>query len=287
MPTAKRAVKTTTVRTLPKKLEDFAFPQVGLDIFALFAGDKNLTTQEAESEALNIIKKSLAAYNDNIFAMRVDMTTGDIVWQNGMTNVLGRTDITRYDQFENCVHPNYIAGYNLWSTCLFESMVGRNLDYTDLAFHIRVPFKNEVTQLYAWYNQHSIALISDTGGSILSFLSIYTFDSAWHKGNPSIMMAYVSEKNQLSDLDKVMKAAAGQKILQQEFTEMERHILNCYAENIKPQHRYKTMKRNTIYDHNKNILSKAQTLFNYNFISAEVFALFLKDNNLWQKEENV
>jgi hypothetical protein len=262
------------------KIKNLGTPQVALDIFLKFGGNTDDLNTDAESEALIAIEKSLNAYGNNIFAIRVNMPSGDIVWHNGMANVLGNETINRYDQFEAFVHPDYIGTYNFWSTCLFESLQIIP-DLTDFVFHICVPFKNEDSQKVSWYNQHSIALISDTAGSVLSFLSIYTFDSDWYEGNPIIMIPSVSFKNQSSDIDKMLKQAGGTKILAYEFTEMERNILACYAENIKPTARYQTMSKHTIYEHNVNILTKAKGIFQYDFHKAEDVAKFMVNNYLY------
>jgi hypothetical protein len=210
------------------------------------------------------------------------MPSGEIVWQNGMFNVLGRADINHYDEFQACFHPDYLGAYNFWSSCLFEAIAVQNLDFNGLVFHIRVPFKNKATGTYFWYNQHSIALIADTTGNVLSFLNIYTFDSSYAEGNPVIMLPSISYNNKVSPLNQVLKSMGGAKIFRDEFTEMERNILICYAENIKPSSRFQTMKQSTIYEHNSNVLRKAKAIFQFSFSSAEDFAQFLKANDMWQ-----
>jgi hypothetical protein len=268
------------------KIKDFGKTQVALDVLAKFAGRNEAMTLEAENEAQIAIQKSLGAYGRNLLSLRVNMESGDIVWQNGMANVLGRQNVCRFDQFQESIHPIYLANYNFWLTCLLEEVAIQNFDFIDLTFHITVPLKNELTKEYSWYNQHSIALINDAEGNVVSNFSIYTFNSEWHENSGTVMIAYISHKNKLSEADKTLKFRAGQKILQYEFTEMERNIIDCYAENLKPQERYKTMSKNTIYDHNTHIIQKAKTIFNCDFTNAERFAQFLKMHRLWQKAQN-
>jgi hypothetical protein len=267
---------------MKKRIEDYGTPQIALEIFSVFAGNKQLTKQNTEIEALKSIENSLGTYGKNIFAVRVDMPSGEISWQNGMFNVLGRTDISRYDEFQACFHPDYLTVYNFWSNCLFEAIAANNFDFNGLLFHIRVPFLNQVTNQYYWYNQHSIALIADTQGSVLSFLSIYTYDSEYSDGNPIIMLPHISENNTISDLDKVLKNIGGKKILEHWFTEMQRNILNCYIEGIKPINYFQTMSQNTINEHNVNIIKRAKNIFQFPFSSAEAVAIFLRGSNLWQ-----
>jgi hypothetical protein len=268
------------------KIKDFGMPKVALEIFSEFAGNKQLTNSNAELEANKSIEKSLLAYGKNIFAIRVEMPSGDIIWQNGMYNVLGREDIKQYDEFQACFHPKYLGSYNFWSNCLFEAIAVNNFDFTGLVFHIRIPLKNEENGLFYWYNQHSIALISDTMGSVLSFLSVYTYDSEYSERNPVVMLPSISYENKVSPLDKVLKKIGASKILQQEFTEMERNILSCYADGIQPIARFQTMKPNTVYDYNKKILEKARNVFQYNFSNAENVAKFMKENSLLENDFN-
>jgi hypothetical protein len=278
-------IRMTTVKN-KIKIKDFGKTQVALDVLAKFAGRNEAMTLEAEHEAQIAIQKSLGAYGRNLLSLRVNMENGEIVWQNGMANVLGRQDVHRFDQFQDSIHPTYLANYNFWLTCLLEEVAIQNFDFVDLTFHITVPLKNELTQEYSWYNQHSIALINDTEGNVVSNFSIYTFNSEWHENSGTVMIAYISYKNRLSEADKTLKFRAGQKILQYEFTEMERNIIDCYAENIKPKERYQTMSKNTIYEHNTHIIQKAKTIFNCDFTNAEKFAQFLKMHHLWQKAQN-
>jgi hypothetical protein len=268
------------------KIKDFGKTQVALDVLAKYAGRTEALTLEAEKHAQIAIKKSLGSFGRNILALRVDMQSGEVVWQSGMATVLDRQNITRFDEFQESIHPTYLANYNFWLTCLLEEVAIQNFDFVDLTFHITVPLKNETTQEFAWYNQHSIALINDADGNVLSFFSIYSFNSAWHENDGTVMMPYIAHKNKLAESDKTMKARAGQKILQYEFTEMERNIIDCYAENIKPQERYQTMSKNTIYDHNTHIIQKAKTIFNCEFANAEKFAQFMKMHHLWQQSQN-
>jgi hypothetical protein len=269
---------------LKKKINQFGTPRVALEIFSKFAGDKQTIRQNAEEDAIRSIENSLVTYGKNIFAIRVEMPSGEIIWQNSMQNVLGRTDITRYDQFQSCMHEDYLAGYNFWSDCLFEVIAKNNFNFEGLVFHIRVPFKNRETTggKYHWYNQHSISLIADAKGSVLSFLSIYTYDSECYEGNPIIMLPSISHNNKMSYLDKTLKNLGGLRILQHTFTEMERNILTCYAENIKPSSRFQTMSKTSIYEHNVNILKKAKSIFQFSFSKAEDVAKFLKSNEMWQ-----
>jgi hypothetical protein len=263
-----------------KKIQNFATPIVALQIFSEFAGNKHLINPNAEKEALVSIEKSLLAYGKNIFALRVEMPSGEIVWQNGMMNVLGRSDIHLYDEFQACFHPDYLGIYNFWSNCLFEVIAMNNFDFNGLVFHIRVPLKNRVTGEYFWYNQHSIALIADTTGNVLSFLNIYTFDSAFSEGNPVIMLPSVSYNNKISHLDKMLKKMGGNKIIAHEFTEMERNILGCYITNIKPIDHFQTMSKNTIYEHNANIIKKAKNIFQFSFSTAQDVAKFFKASDM-------
>ncbi len=268
------------------KIKDFGKTQVALDVLAKFAGRTEAMTLEAENEAQIAIKKSLGSFGRNILALRVDMQSGEVVWQSGMETVLDRQNITRFDEFQESIHPLYLANYNFWLTCLLEEVAIQNFDFIDLTFHITVPLKNEITQEFAWYNQHSIALINDEDGNVVSFFSIYSFNSACQENDGTFMIPYIAHKNKLAVSDKTMKARAGKKILQYEFTEMERNIIDCYAENIKPQQRYQTMSKNTIYDHNTHIIQKAKTIFNSEFANAEKFAQFMKMHHLWQKSQN-
>jgi hypothetical protein len=268
------------------KIKDFGKTQVALEVLAKFAGRNEAITVESENEAQLAMQKSLGTFGRNMLALRVNMPSGEIVWQNGMGNVLGRENMQRFDQFQESIHPLYLANYNFWLTSLLEEVAIQNFDFVDLTFHITVPLTNEETDEIAWYNQHSIALINDSDGNVVSFFSIYTFNSEWHDNDGMVMVPYISHKNKLAESDKTMKARAGQKILQYEFTEMERNILDCYAENIKPQERYQTMSKNTIYDHNTHIIQKAKTIFNCDFANAEKFAQFIKMHKLWQKTQN-
>jgi hypothetical protein len=267
---------------LKQKINQFGTPQVALEIFTKFAGDKQSVSQNAEAEAVKSIENSLVAYGKNIFAIRVEMPSGEIIWQNSMKNVLGKTNVTRYDQFQDCMHPDYLAGYNFWSDCLFGVIAQNNFNFEGLVFHIKVPFKNQESGKYYWYNQHSISLIADTKGSVLSFLSIYTYDSECYEGNPIVMLPSISYNNKVSPLDKVLRNLGGSKIIQHGFTEMERNILKCYAENIKPSSYYQTMNKTTIYEHNVNILKKAKSIFQFSFSKAQDVAKFLKANDMWQ-----
>jgi hypothetical protein len=264
---------------LKRKIEHFGTPKVALEIFSEFAGNKQLTDPNAELEANKNIEKSLSAYGKNIFAIRVEMPSGDIIWQNGMYNVLSREDIKRFDQFQACVHPYYLAGYNFWSNCLFEVIEMNNFDFNNLVFHIRVPLKNLETGQYHWYNQHSISLIADTKGNVLSFLSIYTYDSICYEGNPIIMLPSISDKNKISYLDKVLKSFGGKRLLQNNFTPMEQSILDCYINNINPRIRFRNI--GNVYEHNTNIIKKAKSIFQYRFSDAKSVGKYLQSNNMW------
>ncbi len=264
---------------LQKKIQDFGTPKAALEIFSTFAGNELLVNPNAEIEASKSIKNALAAYGKQIFAIRVEMPSGEIVWQNGMYNALARTDIKRFDQFQTCIHPDYLEGYNFWSNCLFEAIAQDSLVFDGLVFHIRVPLKNCETNTYYWYNQHSIALITDTEGSVLSFLNVYTYDSEYHPGNLIIMLPSISHNNKKSHLDTMLKNIGGTKILA-EFTSMEQNILRCYAEGIKPNERFQTMSKNTIYDHNVNILAKTKNIFRFSFRNAEEVAKFMNSNSM-------
>ncbi len=263
------------------KISQLKAPKIALDIFKKFAGNGKAIDKDAEKNALSAVQKSLDAYGSNIFAIRVNMPSGDIVWSNNMASVLGRKDVVRYDQFEFAFHPDYVDAYNFWSTCLFEQIAVRQLDFEGIVFHIRVPFKNQETNKVYWYNQSSIALIADSAGDVLSFLSIYTFDCEWFENNPIIMIPSISFKNKQSPLDIELKMSGGVKILNNEFTEMERNILGCYIDNIKPSERFKTMSQNTINGHNVNIIKRAKSIFKFEFTKASAVAQFMKANHLW------
>ncbi len=264
---------------LNKKIQDFGTPKAALEIFNKFAGKEHLINPSAREEALTKIGNSLQAYGKNIFAIRVEMPSGEIVWQNGMYNALARTDIKRFDQFQTCVHPDYLEGYNFWASCLFEGIAANNFDFNGFVYHIRIPLKNDETNTYYWYNQHSIALITDTEGSVLSFLNVYTYDSEYHEGNPIIMLPSISYNNKKSHLDTMLKNIGGAKILAG-FTPMEQNILRCYVEGIKPNERFQTMSKHTIYDHNVNILAKAKKIFRFGFVNAEKVAEYMNFNGM-------
>lgn len=149
-----------------------------------------------------------------------------------------------------------------------------------MVYHIKVPLRNDTTDNYNWYNQSSICLVPDVNGSVVEFLSLYTFDSAFYEGNQVIMLPSVSHNNQPSPLDKLLKNIGGARIWEA-FTEMECHVLGCYAEGIEVNSRFQTMKDNTIYTYNKHILLKAKTIFQFSFNSAKDFGIFLKANHLW------
>jgi hypothetical protein len=267
---------------LKSKIKDLGKVTVALQIFKDFAGNGKVINPDSEAVALAAIQKSLDAYGKSIFALRVNMPCGTIAWHNGMQQVLGRADLTRYDQFEGFIQPDYLATYNFWSTCLFQAIArfqDKLKDLNSFVYHIRVPLKNSMTQKVSWYNQHSIALIDDKEGGVLSFLSLYTFDSEWFVDSPIVMLPAISQNNRLHDMDKNLKTLAGQALMSNEFTKTEQEILDCYSKNIKPLEHLQ-MKPNTLYDHHVNILDKAKTLFQYDFPKAQVFAKFLKNNSL-------
>jgi hypothetical protein len=253
--------------------------QVALQIFKDFAGSTKNIDADAEQKAFDMIQRSLDAYGQSIFALRVDMPSGNIPWHNGMKSVLGRDDLTRYDQFEDCIHPDYLASYNYWSTILFQAIAQKSINPEGLVYHIRVPLKNGMGKTF-WYNQHSIALIDDKAGGILSFLSLYTFDSAWFEGAPVIMLPFVSQNNKIHEMDKFLKNLGGQTLLDNVFTGMEKMVLLCYSDNQKPLEHLPRMKVNTLYDHNVNILRKAKSFFQYDFSKAPNVAKFMKNNHL-------
>jgi hypothetical protein len=261
------------------KFQHLGKTQVALQIFRDFAGSSKHIEADAETKALDAIQRSLDAYGKSIFALRVNMPSGDIAFHNGMKAVLGRDDLTRYDQFEACIHPDYLASYNFWSTVLFQAIAQEQLDPAGFVYHIKVPLQNGMGKVF-WYNQHSIALIDDKIGGIISFLSLYTFDSEWFEGAPIIMMPFASKNNRLHEMDKILKKMGGQLLLNNEFTDMEYKILACYSENQKPLEQLPRIKPNTLYDHNVNILKKSKAFFKYDFSKAQNVAKFMKNNNL-------
>jgi hypothetical protein len=261
------------------KFKTLGKTQVALQIFRDFAGSTQNIDVDAEKQAFNMIQRSLDAYGKSIFALRVDMPSGNIPWHNGMKSVLGCDNLTRYDQFEDCIHAPYLGSYNYWSTILFQAIAKETINPDGLVYHIKVPLVNGFGKPF-WYNQHSIALIDDKKGGILSFLSLYTFDSEWFEGAPILMLPFVSRDNKIHEMDKTLKKLGGDTLLDNEFTDMEKKVLTCYALNQKPLEHLPRIKANTLYDYNVNILQKAKGFFRYDFGKAQNFAKFLRNNHL-------
>ena len=219
------------------------------------------------------------------FYLIFDMHKGEIVWQYGMDAVLGiaREGSWTY-QFLQKLHPSYIPMFQAWTEAAGKVWNHSNQFPTgNYVYHMGTPLLCEDGQ-YHWFVQHIFSLQTDSMGRYISYIIFSNYAGRWYEANRPPFLPYITNNNRpdKEGSDIVYRAIAP--MVKMSFSPKEQSIVEWYMKG-KPEQGNPGIARNTLHEHNGNILAKMQSLLLTNFKSAREASVFIRDSKLWPEEK--
>ena len=241
--------------------------------------------QEVYEAFLKYVKvQSQYQHSDCTFYMVVNQKTTKLDWVYEIDKALGVPNDLSSIEFFRLIHPEYFKMYMIWALCATDFAAAesnpkvRPLSHT---YHITLPLRrNDGT--YHWFHQQTRPLRMDAKGQMCSFFNTYHYGGEWNEYTLRPLIPHVTfDHAPKSDITARLRAYFC-KFIQQFFTPMEIKIMKVYATGVSVDEAAKEMgkKRLTLLDYNKSILGKANTLFCYQFSTAQRAAQFLLEKKL-------
>ena len=228
----------------------------------------------------NVKEQSQYQHSNCTFYMAVNQKTTELEWLYQIDKALGVPNDLSSIEFFRLIHPDYFKMYMLWALCAaVESNPRiRPLSHT---YHITLPLRrNDGT--YHWFHQQSRPLRMDAKGQMCVFFNTYQYGGEWTDYTLRPFIPHITFDHAPTTHLTARLTLHFCKFIKQFFTPMELKIMKVYETGLSVEEAAQEMgkKRLTLLDYNKSILGKANTLFCYQFVTAQRAAQFLTEKKL-------
>ena len=241
--------------------------------------------QEAyEAFLKNVKEQSQYQHSDCTFYMAVNQKTTELEWLYQIDKALGVPNDLSSIEFFRLIHPDYFKMYMLWALCAADfAAVESNPRIRPLShtYHITLPLRrNDGT--YHWFHQQSRPLRMDAKGQMCVFFNTYQYGGEWTDYTLRPFIPHITFDHAPTTHLTARLTLHFCKFIKQFFTPMELKIMKVYETGLSVEEAAQEMgkKRLTLLDYNKSILGKANTLFCYQFVTAQRAAQFLTEKKL-------
>ena len=263
-------------------IEEFCFKP--MQLISQHLGDPVNLSEEDYRKKLHELKTKTKDTGE--FHLVVNLKTQQLDFSHGVNQVLGYSDDDlNFRNFLKLIHPDYLQTFLAFAMTAYQLAIQLKDLIIPLqqTYRVGIPLLNR-DNYYYWYNQKCTAIRLDRQNYMVCHLNTYQYVGPWSKHSLRPFEACLAHQEEpRKEWDSAFFGLLSQYI-SAFFSPSEILIMRLYAEGHSTKDivdkKLLPHKKNTLYDYNKKLVEKANSLFNNNFINASHVASYFQTKGL-------